>query len=189
MGQTVTSNNLTLAEFSQLPEGEVNHELEDGTAIAKMSPKRIHSSLQRTLLFLLSDWGNGQDCPLPGEAYPEWGICLQKDGKDWAPVPDVTYISDQKLAPFALENDFCPVAPELVVEIISPGQSFDAMTQKALDYLAAGVERIWIVGDRSLTIFAPNRPPLTYQGDQLVEDDLFPRLIFTVDELFTKAKV
>jgi Uma2 family endonuclease len=63
------------------------------------------------------------------------------------------------------------------------------MTQKALDYLAAGVERIWIVGNRSLTIFAPDRPPLTYQGDQLVEDDLFPQLTFTVNELFAKAKV
>ncbi|WLT38446.1 Uma2 family endonuclease [Synechocystis sp. B12] len=100
MGQTTTPPPLTLEEFSCLPEGEVNYELQDGTAIAKMSPKRIHSSLQRTLLFLLSDWGNSQDCPLPGEAYPEWGICLQKDGQDWAPVPDVTYISDQKLASF-----------------------------------------------------------------------------------------
>lgn len=191
MGQTITPASLTLEEFSRLPEGEVNYELQDGTAIAKMSPKRIHSSLQRTLLFLLSDWGNGQDCPLPGDAYPEWGICLQKNEQDWAPVPDVTYISDQKLAPFALENDFCPVAPELVVEIISPGQSFEAMTQKALDYLAAGVERVWIIGDRhrSLTIFAPDRPPLTYQGDQPVEDDLFPQLRFTVNELFKRAKI
>ncbi|QHV00751.1 Uma2 family endonuclease [Synechocystis sp. CACIAM 05] len=191
MGQTITPPSLTLEEFSRLPEGEVNYELQDGMAIAKMSPKRIHSSLQRTLLFLLSDWGNSQDCPLPGEAYPEWGICLQKDGQDWAPVPDVTYISDQKLAPFALENDFCPVAPELVVEIISPGQSFEAMTQKALDYLAAGVERVWIISDRhsTLTIFAPDLPPITYQGDQLVEDDLLPQLSFTVNELFAKAKV
>ncbi|MBD2653772.1 Uma2 family endonuclease [Synechocystis sp. FACHB-383] len=198
MGQTVTDKNLTLEEFSQLPEGEVNYEFQDGTAIAKMSPKRIHSCLQRALLFLLSDWGNREGCALPGEAYPEWAICLQKDEQDWAPVPDVTYISDGKLAPFNLENDLCPVAPELVVEIVSPGQSFEVMAKKAVDYLAAGVERVWIIGDaegtlrarhRSLTIFAPDRPPITYQGDRLVEDDLLPQLSFTVNELFAKAKV
>jgi Uma2 family endonuclease len=191
MGQTITHLPLTLEEFSRLPEGEVNYELQDGTAIAKMSPKRIHSRLQPTIWSILEDWGGSTTADKKGSAYTEWAICLQKDGQDWAPVPDVTYISDQKLAPFAQENDFCPVAPELVVEIISPGQSFEAMTQKALDYLAAGVERVWIIGDRhrSLTIFAPDRPPLTYRGDQLVEDDLLPQLNFTVNELFKRAKI
>ncbi len=191
MGQTIIEKTLTLEEFLHLPEGEVNYEFQNGTAIAKMSPKRIHSRLQPIIWSILETWGESTNNAQKGSAYTEWAICLKKDGQDWAPVPDVTYISDQKLAPFNTENDFCPVPPELVVEIISPGQSFEEMTQKALDYLAAGVERVWIVGDRhrSLTVFAPDCPPITYQGDRPVQDNLFPQLIFTVNELFTRAKI
>jgi Uma2 family endonuclease len=188
---TDTSKSLTLQEFLDLPEGDITYELRDGQAIAKMSPKRIHSCLQRALLMILSDWGNDDNSPLAGDAYPEWAICLQRNETDWCPVPDVTYISDAKLADIDLGNEACPVPPELVVEILSPGQSFEEMTQKALDYLAAGVQRVWIVSDRerSLTIFAPDSAPMTYRGDQPIQDDLFPQLMFTINELFTKAKI
>jgi Uma2 family endonuclease len=193
MPQTVTAPSppLTLAEFLQLPAGDITYEYQDGQAIAKMSPKRIHSCVQRVLLFLLSDWGNEDETMLPGDAYPEWAICLKRHGVDWCPVPDITYISDAKLEGLTLGNDACPVPPELVVEILSPGQSFEAMTLKALDYLAAGVQRVWLVSDRnrSLTIFAPDSPPFTYQGDQGVQDDLFPGLSFTMAEVFAKAKI
>jgi len=192
MGQTVTEKKvLTLEEFAHLPEGEVNYEFQNGTAIAKMSPKRIHSRLQPIIWSILEAWGESTDSDKKGSAYTEWAICLKQNDQDWAPVPDVTYISHQKLAPYPLENDFCPVPPELVVEILSPGQSFGEMTQKALDYLAAGVERVWIVSDRhrSLTIFSPDYPPVTYQGDRPIEDDLFPQLTFTVNELFITAKI
>ena len=65
------------------------------------------------------------------------------------------------------------------------------MTLKALDYLAAGVQQVWVVSDRnrSLTIFAPDSPPLTYQGDQPIQADLFPGLTFTMAAVFAKAKI
>lgn len=194
MGATLIekSETLTLEEFLQMPTGDITYELKDGQAIPKMAPKRIHSCLQRTLLFMLSYWGNDESCALPGDAYPEWAICLKRGDKSWCPVPDVTYISEAKLAGLELENEACPVPPELVVEILSPGQSFEEMTAKALDYLAAGVQRVWIIGDRqprTLTIFAPDTAPMTYLGDQRIQDNLFPGLHFTVTELFQKAKV
>ena len=82
-------------------------------------------------------------------------------------------------------------SPELVVEILSIGQSFEDMTRKALDYLTAGVQRIWIISDRnrSLTIFAPDTPPITYQGNRPIQDDLFPGLTFTMAEIFVRAKI
>ncbi|MGB2923908.1 MAG: Uma2 family endonuclease, partial [Limnothrix sp.] len=155
---TDTSKSLTLQEFLDLPEGDITYELQDGQAIAKMSPKRIHSRLQPVLWSILETWGSDANSTNPGFAYTEWAICLQRNETDWCPVPDVTYISDAKLADIDLGNEACPVPPELVVEILSPSQSFEEMTRKALDYLAAGVQRVWIVSDRerSLTIFAPD---------------------------------
>ncbi|BAW95155.1 hypothetical protein NIES970_00550 [[Synechococcus] sp. NIES-970] len=188
---TTSTSSLSLQEFFALPEGERPYELQDGQAILKMSPKRIHSCLQRAILITLSEWGSDDQSPLVGDAYPEWAIALKRNGADWCPVPDVSYVSDGKLADLDLGNEACPVAPELVVEILSPGQSFEEMTHKALDYLAAGVARVWLVSDRerSLTVFAPDLPPMTYRGDQAIADDLFPQLTFTMTELFRRAKV
>jgi Uma2 family endonuclease len=182
---------LTLEEFLNLPEGDITYELQAGQAIAKISPKRIHSRLQPVLWSILEDWGSSTDSVHQGFAYTEWAICLQREDEDWCPVPDVTYISDGKLADLDLANEACPVPPELVIEILSPSQSLEEMTRKALDYLAAGVQRVWLISDRhrSLTVFAPETPPMTYQGDQPIQDELFPQLAFTVNELFRKAKV
>lgn len=47
------------------------------------------------------------------------------------------------------------------------------------------------MGDRqrSLTIFALDSAPVTYFNDQPIQDDLFPNLNFSVNELFKKAKL
>jgi Uma2 family endonuclease len=42
--------------------------------------------------------------------------------------------------------------PELVIEIISPGQTFAELTEKATNYLVAGVERVWVVDSKAQSV-------------------------------------
>lgn len=193
MSPTLTdiSKSLTLEEFLNLPEGDITYELKDGQAIAKPIPFYNHSRLQAVTCLLLDNWGDSENCLLVGNAYLSWVMSCKLNGRDWCPVPDVTFMSNARLATLDLDYGICSKPPELVIEILSPGQSFDEMTCKAIDYLAAGVERVWIVSDRqrSLTIFASDTAPMTYLDDQPIEDSLFPGLNFTVKELFKKAKV
>lgn len=67
-------------------------------------------------------------------------------------VPDLLYISYEKLPLERFEDEACPFPPELAIEIISPGQSFGDLSQKAVDYLQAGIARVWIVDSQSKTI-------------------------------------
>lgn len=46
---------LTLEEFLALPDGDVYYEFVDGEAVPKVSPKKIHSSLQGALCRLSND--------------------------------------------------------------------------------------------------------------------------------------
>ena len=188
---TDTSKSLTLEEFLSLPDGDITYELKDGQAIAKPAPFMNHSRLQAITCFLLDTWGNAENCPLPGDGYLSWVMSCKLNGKDWCPVPDVTFMSRAKLATLDLDQGVCAVPPELVVEVLSPDESFDEMTQKALDYLAVGVQRVWIVSDRqkSLTVFALDSAPVSYFEDQPMTDNLFPGLTFSIDELFAKAKI
>ncbi|NMG59573.1 Uma2 family endonuclease [Geitlerinema sp. P-1104] len=177
----ITTSPLTLDNFLALPESDVTYELLDGQAIPKMSPKFRHSRSQKKLLFLLEAWATDK-----GFVQPEWAVRLQRNGNDWVPVPDLLYISFERLSPDWDEDAPCPVAPELVIEIVSPGQSFGAIAEKASAYLLAGVLRVWVVDSQhqSLTVFAPNQMPRIYRQPESIEDSLFPELSLLTGDIF-----
>lgn len=66
---------------------------------------------------------------------------------------DVAFISRQRLT--TLTPGFLEVAPELVVEIVSPSDRWEGIRQKIAEYFAAGVDRVWIVepGTRKVLVF------------------------------------
>ncbi|MBD2526319.1 Uma2 family endonuclease [Nostoc sp. FACHB-133] len=181
-------NQLTLQEFLNLSpgEGDITYEFVDGQAIPKMSPKFFHAKLTRVLLNLIEELYEGK-----GEVCPEWSVALTRRGRDWVPTPDILYISYEHLPTNWDENEACPVPPDLVIEIISPGQTFGQMAAKAKDYLDAKVLRVWVLDSkaRSITVFYPDAAPQTYMGEELLTDSLFEGLEFTVEQLFQKAKI
>lgn len=182
---------LTLEEFLALPEGDITYELIDGEAVPKfkndeMAPKFFHSSITGALFILLSAWAQGK-----GRVVIEWAIKLTRNQQDWVPVADLTYVSYNRLSADWLQDEACPVAPELVIEIISPGQTFGEMTEKATDYLKAKVQRVWIIDSRAktITIFYPDILPQTKRGTESLEDSLFEGLQITPQEIFQQARI
>ena len=184
MNRTVSK--LSLQEFLELPESDDRYELVEGQLQPKVSPKYKHAIGQGRLFRLLDDWCEQQQS---GRVCPEWGVVLRRTGEDWVPVPDLTYVSYKRLPVEWEEDEPCPVPPELVIEIISPGQTFGKLTQKATDYILAGVDFIWVVDtkDQSVTIFRRDALPQTVTVDELISDPLLPGLVLPVSRLFTKA--
>ncbi len=180
-----TSSKLSLHEFLALPESNDRFELVEGTLQPKMSPKYKHANVQGRLYRLIDDW-----CELYqwGRVCPEWGVVLQRRGEDWVPVPDLTSVSYERLPATWEEDEPCPVVPELVIEIISPGQTFGDLTDKATDYLQAGVDRVWVVDPKAqaVTIFRSDRVPQTVKTDGAISDSLLPELKLSVSRLFIK---
>ena len=183
-----TKTQLTLEEFLALPEGEgdITYELIDGQTVPKMSPKKFHSRLTRALIKLLENWGEER-----GEIGVEWAVKLTRQRRDWVPVPDLLYVSYERLSPDWNQDEACPVVPELVIEIISQGQTFGQLAAKARDYLDAQVLRVWVVDSkaRSITVFYPDAAPQTYMGDTLLTDTLFEGLELTAEQVFQMAKI
>ena len=179
-----STTKLTIDEFFALPEGDRPYELVDGQAIAKMSPKFFHSRLQKTLLFILDSWAKNK-----GRVEPEWAIKLKRNGADWVPVPDLSYTSYNRLRADWILDEACPVAPELAIEIISPGQSFGDLAEKATDYLQAGIAIVWLIDtqSQSITVFYPDTLPKTFRGTSPLTDDLLPELEITPQQVFQQA--
>jgi Uma2 family endonuclease len=181
---TIAREPLTLKEFLDLPESDTTYEFKDDRIIPKMSPKFFHSSVTGAIYILLGQWSQKR-----GRIGIEWAIILKRKGRDWSPVPDLTYISFERLPADWMEDEACPVAPELVIEIISPGQSFGDLAEKAIDYLNAGVLRVWIVDTqgRSITIFNPSTLPQTIRGESPITDSLLEGLEITPQQIFDRA--
>ena len=180
----IATTKFTLQQFLALPEGDITYELVEGEAIPKMSPKRFHSRLAVTLCILLKNWSQER-----GEVGIEWAITLKRNSRDWVPVPDLLYISYQRLPLDRFEDEACPFPPELAIEIISLGQSFGDAREKATDYLKAGVARVWLVDSKakSITVFYPDAPPQTKRGQDSLSDEVLPELETTVEEVFQNA--
>ncbi len=79
---------------------------------------------------------------------------------------DIVFVSLQRL--FRPTKGFLGVAPELVVEIMSPDDRWQAMREKLADYFSIGVERVWVVEPqtRKVLVFSS-----TTQVTELDEDD------------------
>ena len=183
---TQTKIKLTLTEFLALPETDITCELVKGEALPKMSPKYFHSSLTTALWMLIGQWCHGR-----GRVVVEWAVVLKRQEDDWVPVPDLTYVSYDRLPADWLHDEPCPVAPKLAIEIISQGQTFKQFIEKAADYLNAGVDRVWVIDppSRSITVFFSDLPPQTYTGGTPLTDALFPSLELTAQQVFQQAGI
>lgn len=177
---------LTLEEFLALPEGDVTYEFVNDRAVPKVSPKYFHSTLQAALILLIRGWCKGK-----GRVGSEWAILLKRQGKDWAPVPDLTYISYERLPKSWKRNEACPALPELVIEIISPDQTMKEFEDKAKDYFAGGVSRVWVVDPEAISIrvFLPDGSSQIYTDTRPIVDTLLPGLELTTIQVFEEAEL
>lgn len=178
--------NLTVEQFWTLPEGETAYELVDGQAIPKVSPKYFHSSLQRAMLRLFDALPS-----LDGRIRPEWAVILERNGSPWVPTPDLTYISYARLPRSWRRNEACPIPCDLAIEIISPDQTFKQLADKALDYIKAGVLRVWVIDPETftITVFFPDGSRSSFSGDAKIVDTLFPGLELTPKVIFEEAEL
>ena len=184
-----TGKSITLDEFFALPDDDQTYEFVNGQAVPKvllstMSPKFFHSAITGALFTLLSQWSQNR-----GRVCIEWALLLRWQDKPWVPVPDLTYISYDRLPKTWVKDEACPVCPDLVIEIISPGQTFGAMTEKSTNYLLAGISCVWVVDSaaRSITLFSPDSLPQTYRGDRAIATPLLPALTITPNQVFQQA--
>src|SRR5262249_34881376 len=78
--------------------------------------------------------------------------------------PDVAFVQKPRL-PQGTPEGFLHLAPDLAVEILSPGDRAGAVARKVAEYLSFGVRLLWVIdpGTRSVVVYrpgaAPQRPP------------------------------
>ena len=98
------------------------------------------------------------------------GVLLERD-PDTVREPDVAYISAERL-PLDIEiSGYCPVAPDLVVEIKSPSDSEQAVDEKATMWLSFGVRMALVINPeaRTIRVRQPNLPTVILSIDDTLD--------------------
>ena len=115
----------------------------------------------------------------------EVGIYTQRN-PDSVRAADVAYISNERLAQVE-SHSYLDVAPELIVEIISPGDRWTNIEDKLDEYFAIGVRLVWLVNPQKREIFIYHAPTdvtrLTAEAT-LSGEDVLPGFEVTVAEFF-----
>jgi Uma2 family endonuclease len=105
--------------------------------------------------------------------------------------PDVSFISAGRLADYRWEHGHIAIAPDLAVEIVSPGDEVYSLDRKIDDYFKAAVRRIWIVNPerRSVRIHrAPGDLDELVGEAELVDEAILPGFRVALAALFGGVK-
>lgn len=71
---------------------------------------------------------------------------------DTVRAPDVAFVSGQRLEQAGSVKGYWPGAPDLVVEIISPGDIYTEVEEKVFDWLEAGTRMVVVVNPRKRVV-------------------------------------
>ena len=104
-----------------------------------------------------------------------------------ARIPDVCLVRRATLAGMKKIRGWYQGAPELAVEVVSPGDSATDLDRKVDQYLAAGGESVWLVypETRHVQIYRRSGETLRLSSGQTLEEpDLLPGFRLAVEEIF-----
>jgi Uma2 family endonuclease len=116
----------------------------------------------------------------------EVGIYTEKD-PDTVRAADAVFISNERLARVKDRRKFLEVPPELIVEVISPKDGWRKVRKKVVEYLACGVQLVWVADPRARTIHAyrPGKDvKVFHEGDDLPGDEVLPGFSVPVARIF-----
>ncbi|MGQ0733896.1 MAG: Uma2 family endonuclease [Acidobacteriota bacterium] len=181
-----TSTLLRAEEFARIADVLGPCELVNGEIIT-MSPGGLrHSEVTGRAYFLLESHNRAHRLGrvLTGET----GFIVRRH-PDTVRGADVAFISYQRLPPDTSVTGFLETPAELVVEVLSDDTPWGAMELKIAEYHAAGVDLVWVLDPRTLTLRVYERnaaPALLRETDVANADPQVPGFSCLVGEFFVR---
>jgi Uma2 family endonuclease len=116
----------------------------------------------------------------------ETGFLLQRN-PDTVRAPDFAFVAREHLPKSKPTEAFWPGAPDVAVEVVSPGDTTGEIDEKIAEWLAAGCKAVWVVDPKlqTVTIYqSPSNVIIKTAGETLHGDPVVPGFACSVEELF-----
>jgi Uma2 family endonuclease len=176
----------TSADLESLPDDENRYEIIDGELFVSKQPHLYHQIACSELDRLLGNWN---DQGRPGVVAAAPGLIFADDDDV---APDLIWISKTRLATALGPDGKLHAAPELVVEVLSPGASNEKRDREAklTLYSRRGVDEYWIIDwrARSIDIYRRQKEQLhfieTLSDHDILDTPLLPGFSAPVTSVF-----
>jgi Uma2 family endonuclease len=116
----------------------------------------------------------------------ETGFVLSR-APDTVRAPDVAFVAASRIPAEGLPPGFFLGAPDLAVEVVSPGDTAAEVQAKTQGYFDAGTRQVWLIypDTRQVAVFRSARESHIFSaGDTLDGGELLPGFALPVAELF-----
>lgn len=102
-------------------------------------------------------------------------------------MPDIAFVSAARIPEEGAPASKLDIPPDLAVEVISPNDVWDKVTDKVRDYFAAGVQQVWLVSQLQQQVFvydSPTQIRVFTAAEDLTSEQLLPGFRCRIAELF-----
>ena len=146
---TVVRREVTAQELLRMPDDGFRYELVRGE-LRQMAPAgNIHGRIAMNFGTLLNNHVKAHHL---GAVYAaETGFRISGD-LDTVRAPDVAFVSQERLEAVGEVEGYWPGAPDLAVEVISPGDSHVEVEETVFDWLEAGMKMVFTIDPRSRSV-------------------------------------
>lgn len=176
---------LTADEFFRLPEDGQRHELVRGE-VRTMPPAGGEHGLIAGVLFG-HIYNHVRTNRLGYVFAAETGFRIERD-PDTVRAADVAFVAAGRFPEGRPPVTFPDLAPDLVVEVVSPSDTAAAVEEKVQDWLRAGVRMVWVVypATRSVMVYRSLSEVKVLTEDAVLEGgDVLPGFTYPLREVFT----
>jgi Uma2 family endonuclease len=146
---STTIQGTTAEDLLRLPDDGFRYELVRGE-LTKMSPAGHKHG--RIAANITSSLGPHVKANRLGAVYAaETGFWLESE-PDTVLAPDVAFVSQKRVEEVGDLDGFWPGAPDLVVEVISPSDTYTEVEEKVFEWLGAGARMVVVVNPRKRAV-------------------------------------
>jgi Uma2 family endonuclease len=176
-----TETLLTIQQFDELPIKEgVLYEMNKGELVTMTEPMPRHNRVRDRIARRL---GNFVEERKLGEVFLETGYQLTPET---VRIPDVSFVSVDRVREIDPDRRI-QGAPALAIEVVSPTDLAEDLTQKVKQYLAAGAKAVWVVypKPREVQVFrADGAIFVRRESETLEEPEVLPGFALDLINLF-----
>jgi Uma2 family endonuclease len=169
MNESLGTTLITTEELLAMPEDGVDRDLIRGQLREKPMTRRnpLHSEATINVGYLLKAWLRQQPKPRGRVLGGEAGFRIRRDPDTTVGI-DVAYISAELAANTPKNAKLVDGPPVLAVEILSPSDKHEEITEKVQEYLNAGVALVWVIDPvlRTVTVCRPDAAPVLFNVHQ-----------------------
>lgn len=158
-------------------------ELVDGRIVPMTLTKLRHGAVEARVGSRLQVWVDETERGMVGGG--DVGIYTRRN-PDTVRGADYVFISNERLAQCS-EDNFLEVAPELVVEVLSPDDRWKQVMKKVGEYLSVGVLRVWVFDPKKRRVLVYRSLEEVTElgvGDILEDEELLPGFSLPLSVVF-----